>query len=159
MSKPVDKLEFWANRIKTAVSEHYAVYVANEVLWGRINKAHEKIIKELITNEDKVLDAGCAYGRSSVFFNPENYTGVDFSPEFIANAKKKYPNNDFMVGNLKELPFADKIFDWAFCVSIKKMVIDNLGEEEWLLMQKELKRVAKRLLILEYETPNEYEIL
>ena len=148
MSKPVDKIEFWKQRIDTAVSEHYSVYVANETLWAKINKVHERIIKSLIKDTDRVLDAGCAYGRSSVFFN--NYVGIDFSPDFIERAKKKFPDKTFMVGNLKELPFKDKEFDWAFCISIKKMIIDNCGEEEWLKMEKELKRVAHKVLILEY---------
>lgn len=150
MSKPVDKIEFWKNRIDTAVSEHYAVYVANEPLWNRINQVHERIIKELIKDSDKVLDAGCAYGRSSIFFNKEQYTGIDFSPDFIEIAKKKYPENKFLVGNLKKLPFKAKEFDWAFCISMKRMIIDNCGDEEWDKMAKELKRVAKKVLILEY---------
>lgn len=168
MSKPVDKIEFWKERIDTAVSEHYSVYVANEVLWNTINEAHEKIIKEVIGG-GTVLDAGCAYGRSSVFFDDSKYTGIDFSPDFIELAKKKYPNKTFIAGDLKELPFGDKSFDWAFCISIKRMIIDNLGDEVWSIMEKELKRVAKNVLILEYgtfeskedtkETMSQYEIL
>lgn len=150
MSKPVDTIEFWKDRIDTAVSEHYSVYVANEVLWKHINLAHEAILKKVVSG--KVLDAGCAYGRSSVFFDKENYTGVDFSPDFIAKAKSKYPDKNFVVGNLKELPFKDQEFDWAFCISIRKMVRDNLGDIEWDIMEKELKRVAKNVLILEYGT-------
>lgn len=168
MSKPVDKIEFWKQRIDTAVSEHYAVYVANEPLWNRINQVHEKIIKQLINDTDKVLDAGCAYGRSSIFFNKEQYTGIDFSPDFIEIAKKKYPDKDFRVMNLKNIYLPDQKFDWAFCISMKKMIVDNCGEEEWAKMEKELKRVAKKVLILEYgdELPNggingadKYEIL
>lgn len=105
----------------------------------------------------RVLDAGCGYGRSSVYF--DDYVGVDFSPDFIAKAKSKYPGKTFIQGNLKELPFKDKEFDWAFCISIKKMIIDNLGEEEWSKMQKELSRVAKKVLILEYEDPEPFEVI
>lgn len=167
MSKAVDKIEFWKNRIDTAVSEHYAVYVANEVLWKKINESHEEIIRKTITGN--VLDAGCAYGRSSVFFDDDKYMGVDFSPDFIEIAKKKYPNKKFLVEDLKALPFEGQSFDWAFCISIKRMIIDNLGDEVWAKMEKELKRVAKNVLILEYgtfestqdtkETMSQYEIL
>lgn len=159
MSKPVDKLEFWKDRIDTAVSEHYSVYVAHEHLWKFINTTHEKHIRKYLLNGQKVLDAGCAYGRSSVYFDKENYTGVDFSPDFIAKAKEKYPDKNFIVGNLKELPFKDQEFDWAFCISIKRMIEDNLGKEEWLKMEKELKRVAKNVLIMEYEDCNSIETL
>lgn len=154
--KPIDKLEFWKERIDHAVKDHYTVYVVHEPGWKKINDAHIEIFRRTISPSDKVLDAGCGYGRMSEFFS--NYTGVDFSPDFIDMARKKYPGKEFIQGNLKALPFKDKEFDWAFCVSIKKMVRDNLGDEEWALMRKELKRVAKKLLILEYETPEDHEV-
>lgn len=157
MSKPIDKLEFWKQRIDTAVKPHYSVYVIHEQGWNRINTAHKELIEQHIPKDAKVLDAGCAYGRSSVFFN--DYTGVDFSPDFIAKAKEQYPDKEFIVANLKELPFEDNTFDWAITISIKRMVIDNLGEEEWQKMEKEIKRVAKKLLVLEYEDPTIYEVI
>lgn len=157
MSKPVDQLDFWADRLRTAVSLHYSVYVANEPLWNNINTHHRRIFDKIIPKDAKVLDAGCAYGRWSTHF--ENYVGVDFSPDFIKLAKEKFPEKIFLVANLKALPFSDKEFDWAFCVSIKTMVVNNLGEEEWDMMESELKRVAKKVLILEYENPEPFEVL
>jgi ubiquinone/menaquinone biosynthesis C-methylase UbiE len=157
MSKPVNKIEFWKERIRTAVKPHYTVYVAHEQLWKNINTSHARIIKKVIPTGSKVLDAGCGYGRMSVLF--DNYVGTDFSPDFIELAKKNYPQKEFVQADMKALPFKDKEFDWAFCVSIKKMIIDNLGEDEWLAMEKELTRVAKKVLILEYETPDEFTVL
>ena len=157
MQKPVNKIEFWKQRIETAVKPHYSVYVIHEQGWNHIFKAHARTISRLIKPTEKVLDAGCGYGRMSVLFN--NYTGVDFSPDFIKLAKEKYPDKTFLQGDLKELPFKDKEFDWSFCVSIKKMIEDNLGMDEWKKMEQELKRVSKKVLILEYEDPNPYEIL
>lgn len=166
--KQVDKIEFWKDRINTAVKEHYSVYVANDALWEHIFKTHQRIIQEVIPKDAYVLDAGCAYGRMCELFEPKNYEGVDFSPDFIEIAKKKYPNHSFEVQNIKKLPYEDKQFDWAICVSIKKMIIDNLGTKEWKLMEKELKRVAKKILILEYGSEisgegikgaNKYEII
>lgn len=148
MSKPVDTIEFWADRIKTAKKEHYSVYVAGDNLWEAIRLIHQEIMDDHISDTDKVLDAGCGYGRWSTHF--DNYVGVDFSPDFIEKAKKKYPEKTFVQADLKKLPFKDKEFDWAFCVSIKQMIVDNLGKEQWNLMEKELKRVANKVLILEY---------
>ncbi len=159
MSKPIDKLDFWKERIDTAKKDYFTVYVCGEEMWKNINEVHKKILLDTIPHDANVLDAGCGYGRWSELFTPEQYTGVDFSPDFIEMAKSKYPNHTFKVENLKYLSFFDKQFDWAFCVSIKKMVMDNLGEEEWNNMLKELKRVAKNVLILEYEDPNPYEVL
>lgn len=157
MPKPVDKIEFWKERIETAVKPHYSVYVVHEQGWKRIYEAHQRIISELIKPGEYVLDAGCGYGRMSVLFT--NYMGVDFSPDFIEKAKELYPNKEFIQGNLKELPFNDKEFDWSICVSIKRMIEDNCGVGEWKLMLKELQRVSKKVLILEYEDPEPYEIL
>jgi ubiquinone/menaquinone biosynthesis C-methylase UbiE len=157
MSKQVDKVEFWKQRIDTAVKPHYTVYVTSEGDWKRINEEHSEIFKKEIREEDNVLDAGCGYGRWSELF--KNYTGVDFSPDFIKMAKKNYPNKLFLEANLKTLPFKDKEFDVVFCVSIKKMIEDNLGSGEWQEMEKELKRVAKKVLIMEYEDPKPYDVI
>ncbi len=157
MQKPIDKPEFWKERIQNALKDHYSVYVAHEALWNRINQVHNELLDKIIPQDSKVLDAGCGYGRWSHKF--KNYTGVDFSPDFLSKAKSKYPDKEFIQSKLEVLPFKDKEFDWAFCVSIKKMVVDNQGEEKWLEMEKELKRVAKNILILEYEVPEIYEVL
>lgn len=157
MSKPVNDIQFWKKRIETAQSEHYSVYVIHEQGWKRINDIHNQLFDEIIPKDAKVLDAGCGYGRWSEKFN--NYVGVDFSPDFIDKAKGKYPNKTFIQADIKNLPFRDQEFDFAFCVSIKKMIVDNLGEEDWLKMENEIKRVAKKLLVLEYEDPKPFELV
>lgn len=158
MKKPVNKLAFWKNRIDTAQKEQYSVYVANDPLWEHIANVHKTLCRRYILPNHTVLDAGCGYGRASEWFR-EGYTGVDFSPDFIALAKKKYPEANFVDGDLKCLPFKAKEFDWAICVSIKAMIVDNLGEEEWKVVEKELRRVARKVLILEYTEPTRYEII
>lgn len=155
--KPINNLKFWKDRIEGAKKskEHYSVYVTSDRHWNHINETHKEIL--LRECKGKVLDAGCGYGRWSEVFT--DYVGVDFSPDFIAEAQRKYPNKTFVQADLKALPFADKEFDTAFCVSIKKMIIDNLGEAEWESMQRELKRVAKKVVVCEYEDPKPYEVI
>lgn len=157
MAKAVDKEEFWKERIERAKKskEHYSVYITDENDWKRLNKDHEETFKREIKQGDRVLDAGSGYGRSSVYF--DNYVGVDFSPDFVELAQEKYPDKEFWVADLKDLPFKDQEFDVAFCVSVKEMIIANLGNEAWEKMEKELKRVSKKLLILEYTDSHEYE--
>lgn len=157
MSKPVNKLQFWKDRIETATKEHYSVYVIHDYGWKVILEEHLKIINKHIPKTSKVLDAGCGYGRMSPYF--PSYVGVDFSPDFIQRAQDKYPGTMFVQADLKKLPFLDKEFDWAFCISIKAMIESNLGEEEWFNMATELKRVSKHVLLLEYEEPTKYEII
>lgn len=154
MPKPIDQTDFWKERIDTAVKDYFSVYVTSEGDWHRINKAHIQHFEKMT---GRVLDAGCGYGRNSIYFS--DYVGVDFSPDFIEMARRRFPDKTFIQANLKDLPFQDSEFDWAFCVSIKRMVQDNLGDEEWNLMLKELTRVAKQVMILEYEDPEPIEIL
>jgi len=160
MGKPVNNLDFWKGRLQDAEKGylHYSVYVANPALWAFIEKKHRETLNKYIAWDDKVLDAGCGYGRGSEFI-PGEYTGVDFSPDFILKAKQLYPGKSFIKADLAKLPFEDHLFDWAVCISIKAMIKNNLGQEVWMPMEQELKRVAKKVLILEYEDPITYEVL
>lgn len=151
----VNSTQFWKHRIDTAQKEHYSVYVTTEEAWKKIGEIHKNIIKQECGG--KILDAGCGYGRMSEWVH--DYTGVDFSPDFIEIARLKYPDKKFMVADLEALPFKDKEFDWAVCISIKHMIEGNLGKEAWQKMETELKRVAQKVLILEYTEPERYWII
>lgn len=158
MRNPVDDPAFWKARIDDAERrglEHYSVYVVNDSFWNNINEKHKEIIEKVIGTR-KALDAGCGYGRVSEWI--PNYTGVDFSPDFIEKAKGKYPEAEFVQSSLDKLPFADNTFDIAFCISVRGMIIGNLGKEAWAPMEKEIKRVAKDFLVLEYIEPHIYEL-
>lgn len=76
----------------------------------------EEFIKHL-PNNSKVLDAGCAAGRDTKIINDRGFKtiGLDISKELIKIAKQKYPDIEFIEGNLLELPFADNYFGgvWA----------------------------------------------
>lgn len=168
--KPVNDTKFWKQRLddaKTKYPLHYSVFITNHDSWNKINKNHQEILRKEISQTDKVVDLGCAYGRSSEMFECAEYVGVDFSPDFIEEAKKRYPNKKFLVADLKKLPFKKNEFDVGFMVSVKAMIKSNLGEKEWNKMEKECKRVCRRLLILEYGTgdlgldqdSDKYEIL
>jgi ubiquinone/menaquinone biosynthesis C-methylase UbiE len=149
--KPVNKEEFWKERLEQAHKNgdvRYSVFIANQSQWDSINQKHQSIITKEIKETDNVLDAGCGYGRLSESI--KNYTGVDLSPDLIEEAKRLYPDKKFLVSKLESLPFLDNEFDVSVCISIKAMIVANLGEESWLKMLKELKRVSKKVLILEY---------
>ena len=155
MSKPVNTEAFWKSRLDQAEQITDSVYLTVDSDWSYIDKSHEEILEPY--KDKKVLDAGCGYGRWSHFFS--NYTGVDFSPDFIDKAKELFPDKYFEQQDLKKLPYKDNEFDMAFCVSVKNMIIGNLGKSEWDLMEKELKRVSKEVLFLEYTNPNEFDII
>lgn len=156
--KPVTTEEFWKQRIidsKNYGDIHHSVYISPNSLWKQIEEIHKKILLPYV--DKKVLDAGCGYGRASQWFT--NYTGVDLSPDLLEKARGFYPNKNFIQGRLEKLPFKDKEFDMAFCISIKAMIIGNLGEAVWQPMEEELKRVAKEVIILEYEEAGNFTVL
>lgn len=156
---PIEDTDFWKRRIERADAvgvENYSVYILNENAWHAIAHKHRQIIEKECTDK-KVLDAGCGYGRACEWI--EDYTGVDFSPDFIARAQKKYPDRKFLVANLKALPFADNEFDIAIAISMRHMVLKNLGEDDWNAIAFELKRVAKRVIVLEYLEPDTFDVL
>lgn len=170
MSKPVNSVAFWKDRLNLAKKQgylHYSVYLANPTLWKLICETHEEIIAKHIGQEDKVLDIACGYGRLAPLF--KNYLGIDFSPDFIEEAKRLYPSKDFEVQDATKLPYKDNEFDWGVAVSFKNMMLGNLGEEVWREIEIEIKRVCKKVLLLEYgefedysdtkETVGKYEIL
>lgn len=156
---PINKTDFWTDRIKRS-SElgdiHHSVYISRNELWKQIEAAHFDILKREVEPNMKVLDGGCGYGRCAPLFN--KYVGIDFSPDFIQLAREKNPGKVFMQMDLTDIKFESGFFDIAFCISIKAMVEGNLGEEAWAPMLKELMRVANKVIILEYENPQNYEI-
>jgi len=150
-------IDFWKQRIRGAGKYlNYIYYQTNPLNWDKIERVHKEIIKKERV-EGKILDAGCGHGRISNWF--DDYTGVDFSPDLIEIGKRENPDKRFIQADLKKLPFKDKEFDWAICISIRHIVIRDSGQEEWNKIEKELKRVSKKILILDYSSPSEYEIL
>jgi len=66
----------------------------------------------------KIIDLGCGTGRDASLFLPAgyDYTGIDLSDGMIFEAKKLFPNGNFMTMDLAHLDFASELFDgiWSF---------------------------------------------
>ena len=167
MKTPIFDLSFWRGRLEQAKSMGQLDQAIGRgfEFKAKIDPAHEKIIEGLIKPEDKVLDIGCGYGRIAHWFNDEQYIGIDFVPEFIQLAKEIHPNKGFIEHDLRNpLPWEDNYFDWGICISMKGMIIREQGQEEWDKIEKEAKRVCRKLLICEYgnnqrEEAEKYEVI
>lgn len=73
------------------------------------------LIARSIPDESTVLDLGCGNGRLYQYLKNEaglklDYTGLDFCPEFLAIAKERYPQADFVEGDLSHFDL-DTRFD------------------------------------------------
>ena len=163
MSEDILNPSYWRRRLETADHLHHAVFRCPRDEWERIAEVHRGILADRIGPTDSVLDAGCAWGRMLDLL-PRDwrglYLGVDLAPAFIETARRTYPRRAFIVSdlrNLRETP--DRAFDWAVMISIRPMVRRNLGGDEWAKMESELRRVARRLLFLEYDVDDPGEVI
>ncbi len=59
---------------------------------------------------EQILDLACGTGRMLDLAG----TGLDISPNMIAEARKKYPGKHLSTGDATRLPFPDAIFDAVF---------------------------------------------
>ena len=151
MNKPVTDINFWKERLANLTDDniHHSVLKCPKNTWDTLHNIHIDIVHKHITNDDKVLDLACGYGRLSEHIH--NYTGCDLSPDLIRTARDRHSDKTFVVcEHGKPLPFKDKNFDWCIIISLKEMIISNCGNEEWLFIENEIKRVSSKCLILEY---------
>ena len=125
----------------------------------QIRPSREQIIQIVKQNGYKnVLDVGCSVGLDYKMYRDQkvkiDYHGIDITPEFIALAKKEFPNVDFRVGKGQALPFDDESFELVTC----KDVLEHVNDPENVI--KELVRVSKSDVILSwFIVPNETEEL
>ena len=66
-----------------------------------------------ISAGSKLLDVACGPGllASTAASRGAQVVGVDFSPNMIAEAQKRYPSLSFRQGDAEALPFPDGTFD------------------------------------------------
>jgi trans-aconitate methyltransferase len=75
----------------------------------------------------KILDFGCGLGDLYGFLQSNNivtdYYGIDITPEFIEESKKKYPNGKFLLGDIFDIK---EKYDYVFASgSLSFKVKDN----------------------------------
>ena len=89
----------------------------------RKSRSWEKL-KEIcsgIKDWQSILDMGCGNGRLLVLLENKkiNYLGIDNSKELIALAKKRFPGNKFIVGNILDLGEIKELnFNYVFSVAV-----------------------------------------
>jgi len=86
-----------------------------------------------------VLDVGCGPGQTLDGFSRRQLRvhGIDVSPEMIAAASRRHPEDEYHVGDATALPFADASMDVTLCLG----VLEYVPEPQQVLM--ELRRVLR----------------
>jgi demethylmenaquinone methyltransferase / 2-methoxy-6-polyprenyl-1,4-benzoquinol methylase len=124
--------------------------VMNRVMTGGLDVRWRRLAaRAVVLPGDRVLDAACGTGDlalADLHAGAATVTGLDFSEQMLARARRKAPALEWIQGDLLELPFADATFDAATV----GFGIRNVADLE--LSLRELRRVLRpggRLAILE----------
>jgi len=109
----------------------------------------DQLLKDRITPEMRLLDAGCGSGRNLIYFLRSGYDvcGVDESSgsieqvrELAATLAPRLPPDNFRVEAIDKISFDDTSFDLVISSAVLHFARD---ETHWLSMLKEMWRVLK----------------
>lgn len=132
-----------------------AVAAANLATWGRGSFVREYANRSLRPVEvlllvrlraelsGAVLELGCGAGRIGGYLMAlaREFHGIDLSPEMIAEAHRRYPDGDFLQGDVRDLSrFADGSLD-AVVAGCNLLDVFDVGE------RREMLREIGRLLV------------
>lgn len=108
--------DYWEDRAKDKGAKLEAVFVDVRA------QGHENYIKTFLSKfrDMSALDVACGYGRFADCF--ENYTGIDFSQNFIDMAQKANPEKNFKCvdAHTVELGKYDIVFSVISLSSLKQ---------------------------------------
>jgi SAM-dependent methyltransferase len=109
----------------------------------------DQILRGNIAAGMRVLDAGCGYGRNLVYLLREgcevyaldgNAEGVAHVRALAAELAPRLPAENFQVGKIEAMPFADGFADVVMCSSVLHFA---RSEDHFLSMVEELWRVLR----------------
>lgn len=126
------------------ISEEYKNKVKENSHWNKRSSPVKRMIPLIrrIFKENKkikLIDVGCAQGKNTNEFykNKINAEGIDIDSDFIKEAKKRFPNIKFKIGDIEKLPYNNHTFDIIFCINT--LFYTNINKSI-----KELERVVKK---------------
>jgi tellurite methyltransferase len=109
----------------------------------------DQILRGNITPDMRVLDAGCGYGRNlvhllregcEVFALDASREGVEHVRQLSASLETGLPAENFQVGLIERMPFADSFADVVICSSVLHFARDD---DHFRAMLSELWRVLR----------------
>jgi len=130
---------------------------ANRKVWAHVGEVarfasaqgwidrSERVLLERITKEyvgGDVLDVGVGGGRTVPLLSRSaaSYVGIDFVPELVTAASKRFPDADIRIGDARHLDFPDASFDLAV-FSING--IDAISHSDRGIALREIRRVLR----------------
>ena len=78
-----------------------------------------QMVTHFLPAKKNFADLGCGTGQSSSLLSKyHQITGLDISPLFLKEAQKKFPQINFIKGDITQLPFKSNSFDGAGCFNV-----------------------------------------
>lgn len=107
------------SQILNSVADTYEAIAES---WDRVRRRPGAVWTMLlphVADGVSVLDVACGNGRLLEFLGPKNvrYTGLDGSQKLITIARERYPDTQFVVGDMQSLSFEDASFDVVACLA------------------------------------------
>ena len=95
-----------------------------------------------VAGRGPVYDLGCGPGQTTAFLHELGVPvrGLDLSPAFVAEARRRHPGIDFMVGDMLSLPISDAALGGA--VAFYSIV--HLSDDQLQLAFAEMFRVLRK---------------
>ncbi|HHH38296.1 MAG TPA: class I SAM-dependent methyltransferase [Sedimenticola sp.] len=83
-----------------------------------VQETRFRVLSEIgIASGDSVLDVGCGFADLATWLEragtPVCYTGIDLSPDLIAEARRQHPGLALHTGELADGGFGPQAFDWV----------------------------------------------
>ena len=128
--------------------------VMNRVMTAGLDVRWRRLAAQAaVRSGDRVLDAACGTGDLAIAdlkAGAGKVTGLDFSEQMLARARRKDARIEWLQGDMLALPFADETFD-AATVGFGVRNVEDL--ERGLRELRRVLRPGGRLAILEITTP------
>lgn len=128
---------WWDRKI---VNKEYATIDEFKKVLDRNKSRYEylKLVEEV--SPKSILDVGCGLGQDYEMYKKEfptiEYHGIDICEGFIEENKRRFPEADFRVARIQDLPFEDNSIDLVTC----RGVLEHIPEPEPAI--KEMTRVT-----------------
>ena len=102
--------ELWKNQIKKNL------YIKKVSKWGYVIRKTTKFLPK----GSIILEGGCGTGIQVYKLQKFGFhaIGLDYSPNTINYLNENYPELNFLLGDVRDIPFCDNYFDgyWSFGV-------------------------------------------
>ena len=99
---------------------------------GQLKRYHTLVDIAPSLHNQKILDYGCGTGDFYTFLKQQDltvkYTGVDINENFIALAKKKFPECTFKVMSIDEEPL-EGYFDYIFICGVFNLKVPGIQRD------------------------------